>query len=300
MLSSLSTAEQARLSRLAALAACIVAGLICLWLVVRMVWLLVPQDDNTAAVAPAAAPSTVAPVQSVAKWHLFGNPQSVRLMQAARAPATTLKLTLRGTLAMPDAAQGIAMIEDEHGVGGAYKVGEEVAAGAKLAEVYTDHVVLDHEGASETLNLPQPEAHIDAPETGPRNTAPAAANTAAKGNVAAPIFVPPQMANGALDWSKAQKDLRLDPAQLARQVHIEPVFVNGKISGARLSGGGDVMALMNQAGLKPTDTITSVNGTTINGLPNPQQFMDNLKNASSLQVTVIRDGKPATLTLNLR
>ena len=57
---------------------------------------------------------------------------------------------------------------------------------------------------------------------------------------------------------------------------------------------------MNQAGLKATDTITSVNGTALTGLPNPQQFMDNLKNASSLQVTVLRDGKPATLTLNLR
>jgi len=78
------------------------------------------------------------------------------------------------------------------------------------------------------------------------------------------------------------------------------VFENGKIAGARLSGGGQVAALMQKAGIKPTDLITAVNGTALAGLSNPQQFMDNLRNASSLQVTVLRDGKPATLTLDLR
>lgn len=300
MLSSLSTVDHTRVSRLAALAVCIIAAAICLWLLVRLAWLLVPQEDEIAAPPPAAL-TNAPPAQSVAKWHLFGNPQNVLLAQAARAPATTLKLTLRGTLALPEANQGIAMIEDEHGNERAYKVGEEVAGGAKLGEVYADHVVLSHEGVNETLTLPQPEAHAPAPEANPRGAASAAnAAAASRPGSAAPLFVPPQMAHGAVDWNQAQKNLRLDPAQLAKQVHIEPVFVDGKISGARLSGSGDVLALMNQAGLKATDTIMSVNGTALTGLPNPQQFMDNLKNASSLQVTVLRDGKPATLTLNLR
>jgi len=299
MLSSFSTADQARASRLAALGVCILAGAICLWLLVRLAWLLVPQEDDVAAAPPAAA-ANAPPAQSVAKWHLFGNPQNVLLAQAMRAPATTLKLTLRGTLALPEPNQGIAMIEDEHGSERAYKVGEDVAGVAKLSEVYADHVVLSHEGANETLNLPQPEARAPAPETGPRVAAGIGNSATSKPGSAAPLFVPPQMAHGAVDWTQAQKNLRLDPAQLAKQVHIEPVFVDGKISGARLSGSGEVLALMNQAGLKATDTITSVNGTALTGLPNPQQFMDNLKNASSLQVTVLRDGKPATLTLNLR
>jgi hypothetical protein len=32
---------------------------------------------------------------------------------------------------------------------------------------------------------------------------------------------------------------------------------------------------------------------------NPQQFMDNLAGAGSLSVTVLRNGKPATLTVSL-
>lgn len=303
MLSSFSTAEQARLSRLAALAVCIVAGVICAWLLARLAWLLVPQPDETGAAAPPPTAQTgAAPVQSVAKWHLFGDPQNVLAAQAARAPTTTLKLTLRGTLALPDAQQGIAMIEDEHGAERAYKVGEEVSADVKLTEVYADHVVLSHGGASETLSLPQPEAHTPVVEsTPPRNAASAAHPANVATGTAAPIFEAPTMAHGAAaDWSRVQSSLRMDPTELAKQVHVEPVFANGKLAGARLSAGGQLGTLMSQAGLKATDTVTAVNGTAVTDLSNLQRMADNLKSASSLQVTVLRDGKPATLTVNMK
>ena len=302
MLSSFSSAEQARLSRLAALTVCAVAGALCLWLLVRLAWLLVPQPDETVIAAPSAAAPTSAPAQSVAKWHLFGNPQNVLLAQAARAPTTTLKLTLRGTLALADAKQGIAMIEDEHGAESAYKVGDDVA-GAKVAEVYADHVVLAHEGVSETLSLPQPEAHASVPETNARSGASAAAssNPSKGNNGAAPVFVAPTMAHGAAaDWTRVQSSMRMDPSELAKQVHVEPVYENGKLAGARLSGAGQLGALISQAGLKATDVVTAVNGASVTDLSNLQKMTDNLRSASSLQVTVLRDGKPATLTVNLK
>jgi len=304
MLSSFSTADHARASRLAALATCGIAVILCVWLLVRLSWLLVPQDEDATSAAPALAPAAVTPpAQSVAKWHLFGNSQGVLLAQAARTSATTLKLTLRGTLALADASQGIAMIEDEHGAERAYRVGEDVA-GAKLAEVYTDHVILNHEGASETLNLPQPEAH--APELPPATAGNAKQQTAgaapaSRASSIPPNYEPPQMAHGAAaDWSKMQKGLRMDPNEVARQVHIEPVYENGKLAGARLSAGGQLGALIGQAGLKANDTITAVNGASVTDLSKLQQMSENLQSASSLQVTVMRDGKPATLTVNLR
>jgi general secretion pathway protein C len=298
MLNSLTHADHERLSRLAALAVAALATALCLWLVVRLLWLALPRVDVSSDLASAAprAPAAVT-AQSIAKWHLFGNPQSVNLAQFTRnAPATTLKLYLRGTLALPDPKQGIAMIADEQGNERGYNVGDEIA-GAKLTEIYTDHVVLSHEGASETLQLPRPEAH--APEMPDANRQNLANASQGKALSVPPTFVPPQMAHGALDWSEAQKHLQIDPTELAKQIHIEPVFESGKLAGARLSGGGQIGALMNQAGLKPTDLITTVNGTSLKSLSNPQQFIDNLKYATSLQVTVLRDGKPATLTLTL-
>lgn len=296
MLNSLTFTDHARLSRLGALGVCAVAGATCLWLLVRMFWLALPQTDDTSVVAAPAPVTTPAP-QSVAKWHLFGNPQNVMLAQMMRnAPATTLKLTLRGTLSLSDPKQGIAMIQDEHGAERAYNVGDTVADRAKLAAVFADHVVIEHEGVAETLSLPRDDAPVPA---APANQQNPLATLPGKASSVPPSYIPPSMASGALDWSHAQKQLQIDPTQLAQQVHVEPVFVNGKLTGARLSGAGKVGTLMQQAGLKPTDIITAVNGTTVAGLSNPQQLMDNLKDASSLQVTVLRDGKPATLTLNL-
>ncbi len=298
MLHSLTRADQARLSRYAALSVGAIAALACLWLTVRLFWLFLAPGETTVDIAPPFTPTSSGAPLSVAKWHLFGNPQNVALMRLARnAPTTTLRLTLRGTWALDDPHQGLAMIEDEHGSEHAYRIGEEVTAGAKLAEVYPDHVVLNHEGAQETLRLPVAETSAPPlPASNQRNLANTQGHRASS---IPPAFVAPRMAHGAVDWSRAQKQLQIDPAQLQRQVHIAPVFENGKIAGARLSGGGRVAELMQQAGLKPTDLITAVNGTSLSNLSNPQQLMDNLKDASSLQVTVMRNGKPATLTLNL-
>ncbi len=161
MLNAISSADQARASRLSALAVAAVAVLICLWAIVKIGWLAVPQSDDAAAVAATAPATTSKPPVSIAKWHLFGNAEGPLASQLARnAPATTLKLTLRGTLSLPDPKQGIAMIADDHGAESAYKVGEEITDRAVLAEVYADHVVLSHEGVSETLNLPRPEEHV--------------------------------------------------------------------------------------------------------------------------------------------
>ncbi|MEP6485430.1 MAG: type II secretion system protein GspC [Rudaea sp.] len=301
MLNALSNADQARLSRMAALTLCAVAALVCVWMIVKLVWLVVPQQNDATTSAKPVASAATTPPTSIAKWHLFGNPQNPALTQMSRnAPATTLKLSLRGTLALTDPKQGMAMIADEHNSESAYKVGDNVTDNAKLAEVYTDHVVLTHEGAAETLTLPRTEEHVAAETTiaSSRNTAGATPN--GKASSVPPNYVPPQMANGALDWSKAQKQLQIDPAKIAQQVHIEPVFQNGKIAGARLSGGGDVAALMSKAGLTPADVVTAINGKPLTSLSDPQQFVDNLKNTTSLQVTVLRDGKPATLTVSLR
>ena len=297
MLNALSNADQARVSRLAALAVAALAALICVWAIVKIAWLAVPQSDDAATLRQTVPAAASAPPTSIAKWHLFGNPQNIVSAQIARnAPATTLKLTLRGTLSLADPTQGMAMIADEHGTESAYKVGEDVTDRAKLAEVYTDHVVLTHEGVSETLNLPRPEEHAVTTDTNLRNTA----ATSGKASSIPPAYVAPQMATGAVDWNKAARDMQMDPAKLAQQVHIDPVFQNGKIAGARLSGSGDVAALMNRAGLKPTDVVTAINGKPVTSLTSDSSFVDNLKNSANLQVTVLRDGKPATLTVSLR
>jgi len=305
MFNSLTAIDQERLSRGAALGVCALSAIFGLWLLVRLVWLLLPHADGVATPPPPAAGANSAPAQqSLAKWHLFGNPMALAAVQARSAPSSALRLTLRGTLALPDPKQGMAVIGDEQGQEKSYAVDDDIAPNVKLAEVYTDHVVLDHEGALEQLQLPRPESHApDLPAANRQNLSgsPGASGTpGGKASSVPPTYVPPQMAHGAIDWNKAQRQLQIDPAELQKQVHMENVYENGKLAGLRFSAGGQVGSLLTEAGLRPNDVVTSVNGTSVVGMTDPMKLANSLGSAASLQVTVLRDGKPATLTLNLR
>jgi general secretion pathway protein C len=292
MLNSMSSGDHERLSRLAALGACAAAAALCLYLLVRIAWLLVPRGDNglTAPAGGSVATASSAAV-SVAKWHLFGNPQGGAGAAPATSLATVLKLGLRGTLALPEPndERALAIITNEQGIETSYRIGADVAPGAQLREVYADHIVLDHEGVAETLTLPRPEQH--APPLPEKNQARSAAATSPASSVP-PGFIVGSPAPGA----KSAAAGRIDPQDVARQ--LKPVFADGKIVGADISGAD--ASLLARLGLKPTDVVTAINGTPLAGVTNPQQLMDQLQNSSSVQVTVQRDGKPATLTLSLR
>jgi general secretion pathway protein C len=294
MLNSLSPTDHERLSRLGAFAVCLVAAAACLYLLVRLAWLLVPHHaDDGAAPVNVAPPSTAV---SVAKWHLFGNPQGLTGAAPASTLATVLKLGLHGTLALPDPKdeRAIAIIANEQGIESSVKIGADVAPGARLAEVYADHVVLDHQGVAETLTLPRPEQHAPPlPAKNQQNLANAAASSSTPPGYAAKSAATPA-APVAPAAATAQ---RIDPQEFARQ--IRPVFSgDGKIVGADISGAD--AATLARVGLKPTDVVTAINGTLLTSVSNPQALMDQLQNANSIQVTVQRDGKPATLTLSLR
>lgn len=293
----LSSADTDRASRLAALAACVVAAAACAWLTVRVVWLFVPHTDSTPAPPLATTSSAGSAATSIAQWHLFGNSQTVDLAARARnAPKTALDLVLRGTFAATDPQQGIAIIAQGQRER-SFSVGDAVG-NATLSEVYPDHVVLAHDGVAETLNMLRPDDHAATAADRP-----AAPRVPASASSIPPGYAPGAAAPGAgLSGASAGSAVlaRSNAADLARDVRFEPVFDNGRVAGARLSGSGAAATLMNQVGLRPTDVVTAVNGTQLSNVSNPQQLIEQFGNAASLQVTIQRDGHPLTLTLNLR
>jgi hypothetical protein len=117
MLNSMSSGDNERLSRLAALGACAAAAAFCLYLLVRIAWLLLPRGDVAGPGATAAAQAPTGATVSVAKWHLFGNPQGIASSAPASSLATVLKLGLRGTLALADPKddRALAIIANEQG-----------------------------------------------------------------------------------------------------------------------------------------------------------------------------------------
>jgi len=285
---------------LAALASCALLGALSLWLLVRLVWLLVPRSDaalDGSATRIGSADAGPVPAQSIAKWHLFGN-TPLRAGSGPGSPATTLAMILRGTLADRDPAAGIAVISDAERGEQAFRAGENIAGGVKLARVYADHVVLVHEGVEETLTLTRDQnlqpANIVRPLS---NSARSARANAAAGASSSPATS--QTTQAPADWQQTVDRLRQNPDELARRVQIVPVLDGGRLTGVRVSAGADI-ALVNQLGLRAGDIVTAVNGAPVDSIARGQQIVDSLRNAASARVTVLRDGKPTEITISLK
>ncbi len=283
--------DPSRASEAAGLACCVVLGALVVWLLVRLLWALLPSDDVAlGAVATRAASSAPAATRSIAQWHLFGNAP----LQAS-ATGTTISLILRGTLADPDPKAGIAVIADAGSGERSWRVGEQVAAGVRLVAVYADRVVVSRDGGEETLKLARDTnlAPADLVRPTPASATGGASASTATASVAATRVKAPA------NWQQTVDRLRQNPAELMKRVQIVPVLDGGKLSGVRLSTGTDV-ALLNQIGLQPGDVVTSVNGTPIDSVERGQQIMSSLGSASSVRVTVLRGGKPTDVTVGLQ
>jgi len=294
-------------AEMAALACCVLFAALALWLLVRLVWLLLPHGDAALDAAPSRATGTAAatqPVRSIASWHLFGDTPR-RPGSGPGGSASTLGLILRGTVAQNDPKAGFAVIADGANGERTFRAGEDVVSGVQLAAVYADRIVLSRGGIEETLKLPRDSnlAPADVVRAAPGTASSrSGTNTRAEGNrqgsTAAPAAAA-QTVKAPTDWQQTVDRLRQNPDELMRRVQIVPVLDGGKLTGVRLSAGADA-ALINQIGLRPGDIVTSVNGMPVDSLSRGQDIMSSLKNSSSVRVTVLRDGKPTDVTVGLQ
>lgn len=277
-----------------ALTATALAALLCLWAAVHLLWTLLDRSSpvSTPNMADRVITDAAAPME-IAQWHLFGNGQQVRLKEAIRTARreTELKLVLHGTVARTEADSGYAMIADEHGVERSYKVGDALPDGAKLSAVYADHVLIDNHGSSETLSLPRDT--LDAA----RRAASAPPQTALA-SAATPLYVAPRMAYGKVDWQQARAEMAADPARALQQLDIQPVFNGSQMRGVRL-GSNASNPLVAAAGLQADDVVTAVNGVPLDSLARGRQLFEQLEGASSIDLTILRDGRPQTLSVDL-
>lgn len=277
----------------AALVASLLLILALLWLGVRIALALWPRGDAAADVLPARLSEAAdnAPSVSVSRWHLFGSGAAANPARAL--PASTLALALRGTVADRDPRIGVAVIGNGQNER-AYRVGDEVDTGVVLTEVHPDHVVISRDGTRESLRLPRESAAAAQP--GPvfdLSAANGAAKPAAATEAPPPMYVPPQLVNGAVNWEQTLEQVRRNPVQFTQLA--TPVLQDGKLLGLRVRGLD--AATMSQLGLEPSDLVTSVNGIAIDSPARAAEILASVQNATSVKVTVMRNGQPVELTV---
>jgi general secretion pathway protein C len=255
-------------------------ALVAILLAIQAGYLLTLQDSGPVAPleprAPGATTAAGAPVlrvDALAQAHLFG--QAAAPAASADAPLSAAQLVLAGVLSVPDPRKGMAIIGPTVANAKLYAAGATVGGGLALHSVYPDRVLLDRGGVLETLLLPKKLATQAPPAV-----------------VAAGIQSPGQRL-----VALAQNN---DGALLGGLVRAQPVFNGGKLSGYRIfPGGRATSASFNQLGLRSGDMITAVNGTPLDDPSHANEILQTLSSSASATISVLRNGQPQDLNLNL-
>lgn len=203
----------------------------------------------------------------------------------ADAPETNLNLNLDGLRMSTEGGEaGNAIIRTPNGVGKNYSVGDEILPGVTLERILSDRVIINRDGASETLMLGGRGAGLsvitddsqivttrDEPSTA---TNPPSANDTASDIIEATIA---------------------GPELLLSSVNAGPVRINGAITGYRLDPLGSADA-MQQAGLAPGDVLQQINGVSVAQL-DTSDVIERIGSAETVDLTVNRNGSEQTIRL---
>lgn len=258
----------------------------------KIVWLLVP--------APAWQPAPPAPntttqrsstqavdVRALVAAHLFGEaaPEVANAQpDPVDAPDTTLNLVLKGIFASQLDGESRALIASGRGDEQAYAVGDEISRGTDIYEIYADRVILDRGGRLETLRLEKDKA-----------ASPAAAPTRSASRGSSGDVRRVETSQALLN---IRETLLADPSKASQYLRVQPAYNAGKLHGYRIYPGRN-RSLFNEAGLRPGDLVTELNGTRLDDPSQALQMLGTLSQATSLSVVILRGGQPQTLSLSL-
>jgi general secretion pathway protein C len=262
------------------------------WLLAALIVLELGHLVYAMAVNPVKSPQPLAPaagagnqrpaadVQQVIAAHLFGIATAEPGSQdPANAPLSSANLLLTGTIATQDPRHGVAIASDAGGPSKVYSVGDRLA-GASLHSVYLDHVILDRNGALETVVLPR--LLRSGPGAGPAMRRPGGDPRAA----------------AAVD--NIRRMVQQDPTILDQVMRTVPSYDNaaGKLRGFRAFPGKN-RQIFAKLGLKSGDLVTAINGTPLDDPQRSQEVFNTIQTSDHVTVTVERGGQKQDISLNI-
>ena len=248
-------------------------------------------DESTSALLPSVSSSGPAAslevdLARVQGLNLFGEAPNADVSSSqatgANANQTSLNLQLEGVVIAADASRSAAIIV-VGGKQGTYRIDETLPVGnqVKLASVYSDHVIINNDGASESLWL------YDANKT----------NTAGQGS--ATTTTGPRTTSALINQLRAQRaNAPAVAATLGEIIQVAPAQANGELVGYRLSPGVKLKEFV-QLGFKENDIVTSVNGIALNDMRNLPQLYSLMNEATEVSFSLLRNGQPLTLQISL-
>jgi general secretion pathway protein C len=253
-----------------------------------LVWSLIPVPKS-AAWRPAPAPITAGSatarpagtidVATIQGANLFGQYSAGPSGNGGEAPPTSLSLKLLGILASSDNERySRALIEVAAGDERPFGLGAQVIQGTTLQAILPDRVVLSRSGKLETLHLEK--------------------DAASAGGAQEYTPPPPPGPSGPLALAQIRDQVLQDPNKAGDFVRVQPANKEGHLHGYRLYPGKD-RALFAQAGLKPGDLVTEVNGVQLDDASKALKMLSELKDATQLNLVVERGGQSQTINVKM-
>lgn len=258
------------------------------WTAAPVVWRLMGQDGR---VVPVAAPSD--PTAPAGRTDLgplldfapFGRDSLPAPAEPQIGGETSLGLTLLGVTIGDPASASRAIISGGQVPVASYAVGARILADADLAEVNADHVVLRVDGRLETLSFADTATTTARAAGGNlRNLIPQATQAAAPD----PASVAPEDV-----IARYRAAIQADARGVLDRLGVTPTDQGYQI-GVNASPG------VLQAGMRPGDTITSVNGQRVGDMEADRQYFDQVAASGRARVELQRDGQTIVMSFPLR
>ena len=214
-------------------------------------------------------------------------------------PMTTLPLSLIATFVSDDFKQATILNTSTLAQGG-YMIGSEIPDAGKVVKIEYKYVDFENAAAGKRVErvslLGEPPAAAAPPvvatapvSTGPKDEMSAAIDSGIK-KIDDTTF--------EVDRSLVDK-LLANPLAASKGARVTPSIKNGKPNGIKLYAIRP-SSIYSKLGLSNGDTIHSINGFELDSLDKGLEVYQKVKDASGLQVSVTRRGKPVTLNYSIK
>ncbi|WP_258807336.1 type II secretion system protein GspC [Pseudidiomarina sp. CB1] len=222
----------------------------------------------------------------LADLNLFGT-TTVTASDTRNAPKTQLNVRLLGVTASNVPERSAAIIEKDRRQE-VYVIGDKIAGTqVSIEEIYADRVILNNNGALETLEL-----------EGIGELSEGLSLTLENQQRAQRDQSDESVTEPAVEVEQAYQELRQggDSSALLDYIRISPAMSGNGLQGYRLSP-GKYPELFTNAGFKAGDIAVAINGQDLTDVASAQAAIGELRNARQIIVTVLRDDEYLDLEL---
>lgn len=255
------------------------------WVVLEPSTILPAAADITTSIDLSADPATArGGFAELAPLSVFGKSAAPGRSRVVHAPETSLSWSLKGVLSNPDPSRSAAILLPRGQQEKLYRVGASLPGDVILQEVLPDRVILNRGGRLETLRLTRPDI----------------ASSSSRGRRAPALPSAPAAALAADGgMPRIDRDAWINnPQRFMEVVNASPVMLDGALHGLKVSPARNAREF-EAAGLVAGDVITEVNGSAVSDISDYRDLLKELADASSVSVSLERDGEPMNIMISM-